>query len=91
MRTVTTDDIQTWVPRSLARKLLGISDTQLRRDQTVLLELEVLGFDYKPYDEGFTADAFVVLRQFRELVRQKGRRHAIRDINQKMEQYYERS
>ncbi|MBD1887949.1 hypothetical protein [Coleofasciculus sp. FACHB-SPT9] len=89
MRTVNAD--QTWITRSQAKKLLDISDAQLRRDQRVLLELGVKGFDYQPYEEGFTLEAFNVLNEFRELVREKGRKRAISEINQKMEQIYDRS
>lgn len=80
-----------WIARSQVREFLNLSDAQLRRDQTVLLSLETPGFDYEPYDEGFSRDSLLVLLQFRQLIQCKGRRRAIAEINQTMEQYYERS
>lgn len=79
-----------WVARSQARELLNISDAQLRRDQLVLLNLETAGFDYQPYDEGFTRDSLLALWEFRKLIQLKGRNRAIAEINSTMEQYYER-
>ncbi|MBD2001900.1 MULTISPECIES: hypothetical protein [Cyanophyceae] len=80
-----------WVARSQARKLLNISDAQLRRDQSVLLELKTTGFDYKRCDKGFTRDSLLALWEFRKLIQLKGRSRAIAEINSTMEQYYERS
>ena len=80
-----------WIARSQVREFLNLSDAQLRRDQAVLLTLKTPGFDYKPYEEGFSRDSLITLWQFRQLIQCKGRRRAIAEINQTMEQYYERS
>lgn len=76
-----------WIARSQVRGLLNLSDAQLRRDQAVLLTLETPGFDYQPYDEGFSKEALLALWQFRQLIQLKGRRRAIAEINQVMEKY----
>lgn len=77
-----------WLARSQVRELLNLSDAQLRRDQAVLLVLDVPGFDYQPYDEGFSRDSILALWHFRQLISTKGRRRAIAEITQTMENYF---
>ena len=84
-------DIATdWVDKWEAQKILGIKSAQLRNDTALLLELETPGFDYIPYsDKGYGRKSMEVLVEFRKLVRDKGRRRAILEINDHMRKYWD--
>jgi len=77
-----------WVPINLAAALLDIHPSQVRRDRAVLEQLELI--TYANRSNGFHRDAFLALWVFRQLVRQRGRKEAIHQISDYLEEYYER-
>ena len=77
-----------WVDKQKAQRILGIKEAQLRNDTAILLELQTPGFDYIPYsDKGYTKQSMTVLVEFRRIVEERGRRRAIAEINQHMENF----
>lgn len=79
-----------WLPRSQMLQMLGIADSQLRRDQALLAFLQTPGFDYQPGDTGFSRESARCLWEFRQLVHlYKRRERAIAQINELMEKIYE--
>lgn len=80
-----------YVQRRQVLDLLFLSPAQLRRDVAVLQELNPIGWHYLPGSRGFRRCAIEVLWEFRQLVNCMGRGEAIAQINQLMEQKYERS
>jgi len=74
------------ISRKEAARLLQISQTQLRREQSTLSLLQPKGWNYTANAKGFLRSAFEVLWLFRQLVKQCGRTTAIQAINQVMEQ-----
>jgi hypothetical protein len=69
-----------FVPRSSALELLGISRQQLGRDQWVLAEVGVKGFDYSKGGKGFSRSALEILFLYRQLVRERGVEKALEKI-----------
>lgn len=67
---------------------LRIKPSTLREWQWILNQLQPKGWDYQPYDDGFSNDAVNVLKAFKRLTTQRSRKFAIKAINQLMEAYY---
>lgn len=85
MYTVNSD----WVTKFEAMQILGIGRTQLLNDISVLESLEIEGFDYERWtDKGFAFRSMTCLIEFRKLCKSKGRRLAIQQISQHMEEYW---
>lgn len=74
--------------RSQVRELLGLSDSQLRRDTWVCQQLQPTGWRYASGARGYGRGAIEVLWVFRQLVSLMGRTEAISQINQIMENYH---
>ncbi|MEH2384162.1 MAG: hypothetical protein V7K27_35635 [Nostoc sp.] len=72
-----------WIPMSLAASLLGIHPSQVRRDRAVLQELDLI--DYTSHSGGFTRKTLESLWIFRQLVSQRGRTEAIKQISHYLE------
>jgi hypothetical protein len=72
-----------WIPISLAASLLGIHPSQVRRDRAVLRELDLI--DYTSHSGGFTRKTLESLFIFRQLVNQRGRTEAIKQISHYLE------
>ncbi len=72
-----------WIPMSLAASLLGVHPSQVGRDRAVLQELELI--DYTSYSGGFTKKTLKSLWIFRQLVNQRGRTEAIKQISHYLE------
>ncbi len=71
-----------WLSRSQTCDLLQVSEAQLRRDQAVLIALNLKRFDFQPGERGFSRESLEILMKFRALVREQGRTRAIKLIAQ---------
>lgn len=67
-----------WIPMKQASEILGVHPSQVRRDRSILEELCLISYNFR--SNGFTREAFEMLWQFRKLVKERGRRHAIAKI-----------
>ncbi|WGV23691.1 hypothetical protein [Halotia branconii] len=77
-----------WIPIVQAAKLLNVHPSQVRRDRAVV---EALGLiTYTKHSGGFSPQDFEVLWIFRQLVKERGRKEAIKAITQQLEEYRER-
>lgn len=73
------DPLIDWIPMSMAARLLGVHESQVRRDRVVLEQLELI--DYTPYSNGFNRETMNALWVFRQLVNQRGRIEAIANVS----------
>ena len=81
-----------WLPHQSLEDLLGISESQRRRDTAVLQALSPKGWKYTQYSKGYRRSAVEVFWVFRQLVHSMRRSEAIASINETMEAiHYERS
>ncbi len=76
-----------WLSRVQTCNLLQISEAQLRRDQAVLIALNLKQFDFQPGERGFSRESLEVLMRFRRLVREQGRTRAIKLIAQENDKH----
>lgn len=76
-----------WLSRVQTCNLLQISEAQLRRDQAVLVALNLKRFDFQPGERGFSRESLEILTLFRALVREQGRTRAIKLIAQENDKH----
>ena len=67
-----------WLSNSSIEQLLGISPSVLRQDKAVLKELELI--DLPERSRGCDREVIEILIRFRQLVRERGRTEAIKEI-----------
>ncbi|MCT7969722.1 hypothetical protein NG799_25755 [Laspinema sp. D1] len=67
-----------WLSNSSIEQLLGISSSLLRQDKAVLKELELIELPER--SRGCNREAIEILIKFRQLVKERGRTEAIKEI-----------
>jgi hypothetical protein len=67
-----------WLSNSSIEQLLGISSSLLRQDKAVLKELELIELPER--SRGCNREAIEMLIKFRQLVKERGRTEAIKEI-----------
>ena len=63
-----------WVSTEKAALILGISSRQVHRDKDYLLLINCPKFEY--YGRGYNQQSFRILREFRRLCNERGRKEA---------------